>query len=269
MATNNFEERTSEYLREIASKALVIIPVGSVEQHGPHLPVGTNSFNVQYVALKAAERMRNDLVLVTPTLWYSSSHHHLKYSGTMYLRGKTLLSVLCDLGNSLAAGGFRKMFFLSGHGGNGFIIREAARELVKEHENDIIVGAANYWEIAKEILSKMDVVKIPGHAGTFETSLQFARDEKLVNIEAKESLENKTHPSSSTLRCRIINEQDRETLRFQHLREQAFFQRLDSVRKYEGVSDAPIKASRILSEECFEIIVKELARFFTDFFEHP
>jgi len=266
MTINNFEDLTSEYLREIAPKALVIIPVGSVEQHGPHLPVGSDSFNVQQLALKAVEKMKNKLVLVTPPLWFGSSHHHLQYSGTISLRGKTLLSVLCDIGNSLATGGFKKLFFLNGHGGNGYIIREAARELVNEHNNDLIIGGASYWEIANEALSKVDVPKMPGHAGTFETSLQLARDEKLVDHDAKITLENGSY---STSQYHTVSEQERAILRFQTLRGRAFFQRFDSFRKFGGVSDAPINASSKLGQEIIDIVVDELAQFFSDFLRHP
>ncbi len=266
MTKNRFEELTSEHLHKIAPKALVIVPVGSVEQHGPHLPVGSDSFNVQQLALMAAEKMHNNLVLVAPTIWYGSSHHHLKYSGTLSLQGQTLLSVLCDIGNSLAAGGFKKIFFLNGHGGNGPVSREAARQLVHEYNNDLIVGAASYWEIVSEALSKTDIAKIPGHAGTFETSLQLARDEKLVDKDAIKSLINGTQ---NFLQYSTISEQDRDIARFNTLRGRALFQRHDAYRKNGGFSDVPINASRNLGEILLEVMSEELAIFFADFLKHP
>ena len=265
MSAHHFEELTSEYLHTIAPKTLVIIPIGAVEQHGPHLPVGCDSFNVKHMAIKAAEKTQNKLILVAPTLWYGSSHHHLKYSGTMSLRGQTLLAVLCDLGNSLAAGGFKKLFFLSGHGGNSSIIREAARELVNEHHQDLIIGAASYWEITRTALSQKDVPKQPYHSGIFETSLQLALDETLVDTAAKQSFENGTY---STSQYRAFNEQEKNTLRFQALKGRAAFQRPDSYRKC-GVSELPVNASRKLGQKLFEVMIEELATFFSDFLKHP
>ncbi len=156
------------------------------------------------------------------------------------------------------------MFFLSGHGGNGFIMREAARTLVNEYNRDLIIGSASYWEIAKGTFSKLDVKVC--HAGAFETSLQLARDEALVNQDAKKNLESGT---GDILRYRIIPEKEREVLKFQSLKGRAHFQRHDSFRKFGGVSETPVKASRELGQNALQLITAELAQFFNEYLKHP
>ncbi len=267
MTSHKFIENTSEYLHKIASQALVIIPVGSVEQHGPHLPVGSDSYNVQQIAEMAAEKTQNKMILVAPTLWYGSSHHHLGFGGCMSLGGKTLLAVLCDLGNSLVTGGVKKIFFLNGHGGNRFMLREAAKELVNEYNNDVIIGSSDYWEIAREALADIKI-KTPGHAGSFETALQMARDEKLVDYDAIKHLINGTKPDSKDYQYRIISQAERDQLRFQSLRSRGNINRKDAFVKAGGISEVPEFATRELGEQILTIVVDEVAKFFVEFWEH-
>ncbi len=266
MATQKFHENTSEYLHKIASQALVVIPVGAVEQHGPHLPVGHDSFNVQQIAEMAAEKTGNEKILVAPTIWYGSSHHHIKFTGTMSLRGQTLLSVLCDLGNSLAMGGFKKILFLNGHGGNRFMAGEAAKTLVTEYDNDLIVGAAEYWVIAGEALKKMNIRV--GHAGNFETSVQMARDEKLIDYDGIEYLKNGSCPGCKDYQHRFVTQEEREALRLKSLRGKGYFQRKDQYVVTGGVSEVPENASAQLGEKLIKIVVDEVAKFFVEFWEH-
>jgi creatinine amidohydrolase len=166
-------ELTREEARAIAPEAVVLFPVGATEQHGPHLPVGTDSFAVEAIARRAAvladDRAR---VVVTPTLPFGSSHHHLPFGGTMSLRTETYYRLILDLTDSLIVGGFRRIFILNGHGGNHELIQLVARDLALKHPVEI--GAGSYWHVARRALEATDagrLDRVPGHAGAFETSL--------------------------------------------------------------------------------------------------
>ncbi len=93
-----FHEFTRTELRALAPNALVVLPTGAIEQHGPHLPVGTDFFAVEHVARTAAAEAAAQIpVLVTPTMPFGSSHHHLPFGGTMSLSTETYFRVIFDL----------------------------------------------------------------------------------------------------------------------------------------------------------------------------
>jgi creatinine amidohydrolase len=259
---------SSERLRAIAPGALVVIPVGAVEQHGPHLPVGHDSYNVQQIAEMAVMRTGDRAILVTPTISYGASQHHLGFCGTMSLRSSTFLALLCDLGVSLAAGGFRKLFFLNGHGGNRHILRAAVMDLVHDHGCDLIVGTSEYWEIAKAQLSAIGE-KNPGHAGTFETALQMARDAESVDPVVLAGLQAGQASDDPGCPFRPVTRTERELLRFATLRPRALCQRPDMYLRSGGISEIPGDASQQLGERLLATIVAAVADFLIEFKQHP
>lgn len=166
-------ELTRAEARAVAARALVVLPTGATEQHGPHLPVGTDSMAVEAVARGAAARARPGVpALVAPTLPFGSSPHHLPFGGTMSVGTETYYRLICDLLESLAAGGFRRVFIVNGHGGNSELVQLAARDVALRR--DMAVGAGSYWTIAWGRLTAAGAGTaghLPGHAGAFETAL--------------------------------------------------------------------------------------------------
>lgn len=177
-----FNELTRERLQALAPEALIVLPVGATEQHGPHLPVGTDTFAVQQIASDAAEVASSEITtILAPALPFGSSHHHLPFGGTFSFSTETYYRVLVELLESLVAGGFKKAFILNGHGGNSELIQLAARDVARA--NPISVAAAPYWTIAWDSLVAAGIHnqgKLPGHAGRFETSLVMAMRPELV-----------------------------------------------------------------------------------------
>ena len=175
-------ELTREDARSIAPRAIALLPTGATEQHGPHLPTGTDTFAVERVARAAAEIAAAQVpVVVTPTLPFGSSHHHLPFGGTMSIGTETYYRVVFDLAESLILGGFRRIFILNGHGGNHELVQLAARDLALKH--DARLASASYWNVAQEALLAADAPalgRVPGHAGAFETSLVLALRPDLV-----------------------------------------------------------------------------------------
>jgi creatinine amidohydrolase len=165
-----------------AAAALVVLPVGATEQHGPHLPLGTDSLIVEHIARAAAVTAREEIdVLVTPTLPFGSSHHHLPFGGSVSMATERYYGALSDMAESLVVDGFRRIFILNGHGGNHEIIQLVARDLALRHA--VNLGAASYWDLARTTLNEGAPGlpgHYPGHAGHFETSLIMALRPDLV-----------------------------------------------------------------------------------------
>lgn len=159
-----------------AQDTIVVLPVGSLEQHGPHLPAGTDALIAEHVAREATRLVVRDTpVAVAPVLSYGCSQHHLPFGVTASLRTETYLAVLRDLLGSLAESGFRKLFVLNGHGGNHEAVRIAVRDIGLERSVHLV--AASYFDLARgefEAAGVLDVGEVPGHAGAFETSLLLA-----------------------------------------------------------------------------------------------
>src|SRR5215471_164580 len=115
-----WRELTAEDLRaKAAADAIVILPVASMEQHGPHLPVGVDSILCEAVCRTAAEAVGEEVpVVVAPTLWCGLAEHHMAFGGTFTLDIPTYLALLGCLVRSVARQGFKRLLIVNGHGGN-------------------------------------------------------------------------------------------------------------------------------------------------------
>lgn len=179
----NLQDLTRERVVEIAPASTIILPTAAIEQHGPHLPMSTDTRIVEAIAAAAANRAATEVpVLVAPTVCFGSSHHHL-FAAAMSLRSDTFLRVINDLADSLVQAGFRRIFVLNGHGGNDECVRLLAKDLVLRAQ--VSVAACSYWEVAAEAIRGVGVPALfPGHAGWFETSLMLSIAPELVDREA-------------------------------------------------------------------------------------
>ncbi len=174
-------ELTREDVRELAPHATVILPTASTEQHGPHLPLSTDTLLGEAVALRAAELASAEVpVVVAPVLNVGISGHHL-FSCALSLRSSTYLAMLNDVADSLVTSGFKRIFILNSHGGNDEVVKLLAKELVLRHE--VAVAAGGYWELAESAILKAggeQVGRLPGHSGGFETAMVMAVAPELV-----------------------------------------------------------------------------------------
>lgn len=119
-----------ESAARLTADSVAVLPVGAIEQHGPHLPVSTDFTVAQATAEAAVSDAEVDTdVWLLPALAYSKSDEHSWSSGTLWLSWDTLMRVLVDIGNSLATSPVRRLVFLNGHGGNSALLQVACREL--------------------------------------------------------------------------------------------------------------------------------------------
>ena len=180
------EDLIRERVGELAPHSLVVLPTASIEQHGPHLPVGVDTFLCEAVVTGAAQRAANEIV-VAPTLRYGDSAHHFPFPGVMTLSSGGYVAAVGELCDSLYRSGFRRLAVINGHGGNDAGNEIATRDLVHRAELAVTISAAAYWDIARAALvAETDLTNalIPGHAGRFETALMMAVRPDLVAQEA-------------------------------------------------------------------------------------
>ncbi|MFM7044332.1 MAG: creatininase family protein [Ilumatobacteraceae bacterium] len=118
----------------LTERSILVQPLGAIEQHGPHLPLSTDSVVASAVARAAVDRVGEELdVWLLPTLEYTKSNEHAWSAGTIWLSATTLLAVLDDLGRCIATTPARRLVFLNGHGGNSALVNVANRELRLAH----------------------------------------------------------------------------------------------------------------------------------------
>lgn len=176
-----------EYLKV---KDLILIPMASFEQHGPHLPIYTDTITAVEIAKRVAEMIG---VLHTPPIWmgYSPQHMHEpgRGRGTITLRSSTLLAVMHDVARSLIHHGFNRLIFINGHGSNVKVVDPVLRKL--RYETGALISFVKpYMENYVGILAGLmenPPEETPGwHASELETSQDLAWNERYVRMDRAE-----------------------------------------------------------------------------------
>ncbi|TPW29101.1 creatininase family protein [Martelella alba] len=126
--------RTTDFSQIDREKSIALLPVGATEQHGPHLPLNTDSLLAEAMALGAAAKAAQADVYVLPTITYAKSDEHLSFPGTLTLDAATLEATITQIGRSVARSGFSKLVFLNAHGGNVPVLQIVARRLRNEEK---------------------------------------------------------------------------------------------------------------------------------------
>jgi creatinine amidohydrolase len=168
---------TAPDLRAIAARegALAILPAGSLEQHGPHLPVITETASASAAAIAAARLVAAEAVpvAVLPGLWLGLSEHHLPFGGTISVDYAAYRAVLESIVRSLRALGFSRLLIVNGHGGNVDPLAVASRELAVQYDMPIV--ATTPWFLKPDrIAAIFESDTAPRHACEGETSLMMA-----------------------------------------------------------------------------------------------
>jgi creatinine amidohydrolase len=181
---------TSRHFAQLAAsplidKAVAVLPVAAIEQHGPHLPLSVDTTLVNGVVNASLAHLPADLpVLFLPTQQVGKSNEHIRFPGTLTLSAQTLISVWMELGASVARAGFKKLVLLNSHGGHVSVMDIVARDLRTAH--DLIVYHTSWYNLplGSDVMGQFPPVehRFGIHAGDIETSMMLALAPQLVDM---------------------------------------------------------------------------------------
>lgn len=164
---------------------VIVLPAGSIEQHGPHLPCAVDTLICAGVVGHALARLPAEVpAYALPPITYGKSEEHLHFPGTLTLSGETLYATVVEVGESVYRSGFRKFLIVNGHGGQPQVLEMAARELRLRH-GDFIVIPQHTWRlphVAGRYLSEKEK-KLAMHAGHAETAIVMALAPETVHMD--------------------------------------------------------------------------------------
>ena len=182
----NYGELTSNQIPGLTSK-IVVLPIGSLEQHGHHLPMLTDSLIGGEIARRAQEAM-GDQALFLPFLWVGASDHHLGLPGAISAQNDTYTQLLVDILESLITHGFRKIVLLNSHGGNGGPGGNAIYQVQLRHPElpGLWLVLASWFSIAGPQIAQIASLeqKFVTHACELETSMILFLRPELVKMQA-------------------------------------------------------------------------------------
>jgi creatinine amidohydrolase len=158
----------AEINEAIALQKVVILPTGSTEQHGRHLPLDVDVFLAESVCLEVGRRAP-DRVLVLPPIAYGLNLHHIDFPGTIHIEPEIFIAFGLNITKSVAYHGFKKILIVNGHGSNTPLIDLIARKTVLETNS--LCAALSYFSLAIAAFNQIKDTPVMAHADEFETSL--------------------------------------------------------------------------------------------------
>lgn len=168
---------SDDFKAKLREAETAIIPVGSVEAHGHHMPLGTDIFSPRLFCELINQKIGNK-VWIAPEIPYGQSYDLSVYPGTIHIPTEVMSSYVFFVGKSLFDNGIKKLVFLNGHGGNVNALNLASEKLMQLGMDVTII---NWWlDFSKEILT---ITEGQGHAGEDETSAILYYDAKLVQMD--------------------------------------------------------------------------------------
>jgi creatinine amidohydrolase/Fe(II)-dependent formamide hydrolase-like protein len=224
---------------------VALLPVGSTEQHGPHLPLDTDAFDAAYLARSVSAAMDEPRPPVLPAIPYGVSYHHMGFSGTISLSNETLTMLVYEVGMSIARHGVRKLVIINGHGGNGPALQNAAQMINRDAH---IFACVDTGETSDVDVKKIVETLNDAHAGEIETSTALAARPYLVRME-------KAKKSVPRFSSRYLN--------FSTSRSVEWYTQTEKISR-SGVLGDPTRASKEKGERLWQIMVEHLVRFVTD-----
>lgn len=246
-------ELTRDQIAEMAPNSVAVLPTASIEQHGPHLPVVVDTLLCGTVAQRAAEAA-DASVLVAPVLCYGNSHHHRPFAGVLSLSSANFMAAVTDILEGLVLSGFRKLVVLNGHGGNTDSNAVVGLDFVNRLGHPVSVATGAYWDISRAAVVESGLspdLRIPGHAGRFETALVRAIRPELVNDEGMSRVQDVSGETGG-----LFNPMTGATVQSQ-----------GTWAAGPGYTDNPAAATAEEGQAILDIIVERVAEFYTAFAE--
>ena len=221
---------------------IALLPVGAIEQHGPHLPLDTDAYDAEYLARRVAEQCKNPKPLVFPLIPYGVSYHHDDFSGTISIGNDTLARLTYEVGMSAARNGITKLVIINGHGGNAPALHFAAQMINRDAH---IFTCVDSGDTSDADIEAMAETQNDVHAGEIETSTSLATRPELVRMDqAKRSVPRFTS----------------RYLDFSSRRSVDWYARTSRISK-QGVMGDPTKATREKGEKMWDVMIRNLVEF--------
>ena len=239
-----------EFEEALEHDPVVILPTGSVEQHGPHCPADVDIVVPFYLAVRAAERMNGFPVIVAPPVWSGFAHYNKGFPGTISLRIETYIGLVCDVCRSIYDNGFKRIVVINGHGGNA-----APNHVVRDTiaEEDIFIVAYNWWHSVENEMrewGEADDGRV-GHGGEWETSVQLYLREQLV---CRERMNADVFPNPFSPKLQSFTR---------------FAERRRDTKDMTGTMGNSLAANREKGERIFNLAVERLVKIATEYHSQP
>jgi creatinine amidohydrolase/Fe(II)-dependent formamide hydrolase-like protein len=218
---------------------VALLPVGSLEQHGPHLPLDTDAFDAELTARRVAAACREPRPLVLPLIPYGVSYAHEDFAGTLSVSPETLARAVHEIGLGVAREGITKLVIVNGHGGNGPALHFAAQMINRDAH---IFTCVDTGETSDADVAEICDVKNDAHAGDIETSTSLAARPELVRMDRAEA---------------FVPEFSSSYLDFASRRSVGWYARTARISP-SGVLGDPTRATREKGERIWEVTVRRL-----------
>lgn len=248
-----YQEMAWPEVKEAAEdNRVALVPVGSIEDHGKHLPVMTDNLIITSLCDQVARQIPQEVV-VLPNAPYGFEAHHMDFPGSINIHWQTLIYLWRDIGKSLACHGFKKIVFANGHGSNASPLDLAAREVTLQ--TDSLCASFSWWDMVRKEAWELRESTVPGgvsHACEMETSLVMYLRPELVK---KEHLVQEIPPASNFIWRDLFNPSPVK-----------FMDYWSTMTQSGTVGDATL-ASREKGEKLFTLTVNRLCEFIKEFRE--
>jgi creatinine amidohydrolase/Fe(II)-dependent formamide hydrolase-like protein len=221
---------------------VALLPVGAIEQHGPHLPLDTDAFDAAYLARRVAESCTEPKPILLPLIPYGVSYHHDDFSGTISIKNETLSRLTYDVGMGAARNGIAKLIIINAHGGNAAALHFAAQMINRDAH---IFTCVDSGETSDTDVEAMAETPNDVHAGEIETSTSLAVRPALVRLD-------KARKSVPRFSSRYLD--------FSSKRSVDWYARTAKLSA-SGVMGDPTKATREKGERMWEVMIRHLVEF--------
>lgn len=224
---------------------IALLPVGAIEQHGPHLTLDIDAFDADYLARQVAQACSDPKPLVLPLIPYGVSYHHEDFKGTISINNDTLAQLVYDVGLSAARNGITKLVIINGHGGNSPALNYAAQMINRDAKIFACVdtGETSDFDMSRIVETPNDV-----HAGEFETSTSLAIRPDLVMMDKAE---------------KQVPEFSNRYLDFTSKRSVPWYTRTKKISR-SGIMGDPTKATAEKGRKMWELMIAHLTAFVED-----
>jgi creatinine amidohydrolase len=245
----------SEFEDVVDKNPILIVPTGSIEQHGPHCPSDVDISAPFHIAMKTAESIEDFPVIVLPPVWFGLAHYNMGFAGTISVSADTYRNLLKDICRSVYSNGFRKIILLNGHGGNHALNKVITQEISIEN---IFLLAISWWELVRDemiALSSADGGDV-GHGGEWETSVQLHLRSQLILKDKLVADTDLSNPFSAEVKKFLPGWG-------------AFAERRRDTKNHTGVMGNPLSASAEKGKKIFESATQNLEKIVREYHELP